>query len=97
LATNFRKILEGLRIIPKSTPTASEKGDLEVSTSTGKISYHDGTSESPLVTEAHTATLTNKTLTSPVINTPTADTITGIAGGALTVQSLTLSQAELRL
>lgn len=34
-----------------------------------------------------TDVLTNKTLTSPVLNTPTADTITGIAGGALTVQS----------
>lgn len=32
-------------------------------------------------------TLTNKTLTSPVLNTPTADTITGIAGGDLSIQS----------
>ncbi len=87
MATSFRKFLEGLRIIPKSASTASEKGDLDVTDSSGKLNYHNGTSASPVVTEDHQATLTNKTLTSPVLNTPTADTITGIAGGALTVQS----------
>jgi len=40
-----------------------------------------------LVARNTTDTLTNKTLTSPILNTPTADTITGIAGGALVVQS----------
>jgi len=87
VATSFRKFLEGLRIIPKTTSTASEQGDLDVTSAAGKLNYHNGTSASPVVTEDHQATLTNKTLTSPVINTPTADTITGIAGGALTVQS----------
>lgn len=87
MATSFRKFLEGLRIVPKTTSTASEQGDLDVTTAAGKLNYHNGTSASPVVTEAHQATLTNKTLTSPVLNTPTADTITGIAGGALTVQS----------
>ena len=87
MATSFRKFLEGLRIVPKTTSTASEQGDLDVTSAAGKLNYHNGTSSSPVVTEAHSATLTNKTLTSPVINTPTADTISGIAGGALTVQS----------
>lgn len=87
MATSFRKFLEGLRIVPKTTSTASEQGDLDVTSAAGKLNYHNGTSASPVVTEAHQATLTNKTLTSPVLNTPTADTITGIAGGALTVQS----------
>ena len=147
MATSFRKFLEGLRIIPKTTSTASEQGDLDVTSAAGKLNYHNGTTASPVVTEAHSATLTNKTidgdnntvqdlaltslktvladankvirrdasgivtsgnslpnsseivtidsstaltnktLTSPVLNTPTADTITGIAGGALTVQS----------
>jgi hypothetical protein len=147
VATSFRKFLEGLRIIPKTTSTASEQGDLDVTSAAGKLNYHNGTTASPVVTEAHSATLTNKTidgddntvqdlaltslktvladankvirrdasgivtsgnslpnsseivtidsstaltnktLTSPVLNTPTADTITGIAGGALTVQS----------
>jgi len=148
VATSFRKFLEGLRIIPKASSTASEQGDLDVTASTGKLNYHNGVDgPSPVVTETHSATLTNKTidgdnntvqdlaltslktvladankvirrdasgivtsgnslpnsseivtidsstaltnktLTSPVLNTPTADTITGIAGGALTVQS----------
>lgn len=147
MATSFRKFLEGLRIVPKTTSTASEQGDLDVTTAAGKLNYHNGTSASPVVTEDHQATLTNKTidgdnntvqdlaltslktvladankvirrdasgvvasgnalpnssqivtldssdvltnktLTSPVLNTPTADTITGIAGGSLTVQS----------
>jgi hypothetical protein len=87
VATSFRKFLEGLRIIPKTASTASEKGDLDVTDSSGKLNYHNGSSASPVVTEDHSATLTNKTLTSPVLNTPTADTITGIAGGALTIQS----------
>ena len=150
MATSFRKFLEGLRIIPKATLTPDlqcEKGDLQVKESDGTLNYHNGTSTSPVVTETHSAiltnktidgdnntvqdlaltslktvladankvirrdasgivtsgnslpnsseivtidsstALTNKTLTSPVLNTPTADTITGIAGGALTVQS----------
>lgn len=147
MATSFRKFLEGLRIIPKTTSTASEQGDLDVTTAAGKLNYHNGTNASPVVTEAHSAVLTNKTidgdnntvqdlaltslktvlgdankvirrdaagaivsdnalpnsselvtidsstaltnktLTSPILNTPTADTITGIAGGQLLVQS----------
>lgn len=42
-----------------------------------------------LVARNTTDTLTNKTLTSPVINTATADTITGIAAGPLTLTSPT--------
>jgi len=87
VATSFRKFLEGLRIIPKVASTASEKGDLDVTDSSGKLNYHNGSSASPVVTEDHQATLTNKTLTSPVLNTPTADTITGITGGPLLIQS----------
>lgn len=68
MATGFRKILEGLRLIPKAASTASEKGDLDVTTSSGKLNYHDGTTASPIVTEDHSATLTNKTLDSAVVN-----------------------------
>jgi hypothetical protein len=67
VATSFRKFLEGLRIIPKAASTASEKGDLDVTDSSGKLNYHNGSSPSPVVTEAHSATLTNKTLDSPTI------------------------------
>lgn len=78
MATGFRKILEGLRLIPKAASTASEKGDLDVTTSSGKLNYHNGTSASAVVTEDHSATLTNKELTSPVITDPDLDN-TGIS------------------
>lgn len=45
------------------------------------------TSTDTLVGRATTDTLTNKTLTSPVITTPTTNTITGIAGGDLSLVS----------
>lgn len=54
--------------------------------------YNGGTAktisiDSSVVTLTGSQVLTNKTLTSPVLNTPTADTITGIVGGAFTLQS----------
>ena len=35
---------------------------MEVLSSTNKLNFHNGTSNSPIVTEAHSATLTNKTI-----------------------------------
>ena len=90
MASSFRKFIKGIRVVPESSSTSSESGDLEVDSGSGKLKYYNSTDATPnsaVVTEAHQATLTNKTLTSPVLNTPTADTITGISGGALTVQS----------
>jgi hypothetical protein len=69
MATGFRKFLEGLRIIPKLTSTASEAGDLEVSSINGYLYYHDGSVLSPVVTEDSTNTLLNKTLDSAVVVT----------------------------
>lgn len=60
---NIRQILEALRLVPVSTTAISAKGEMEVLDSSGKLNYHNGTTASPAVTEAHTATLTNKTLT----------------------------------
>jgi hypothetical protein len=62
MALNFRKFIEGLRIVPKAASTASEKGDLDVVSGSGKLNYHNGTTASPIVTEDHSATLTNKTI-----------------------------------
>jgi hypothetical protein len=67
----------------------------QVTTNTSNLSAHTGASSGvhgvtgSVVGTTDSQTLTNKTLTSPVINTPTADTITGISGGplALTAQS----------
>lgn len=83
MATGFRKILEGLRLIPKAASTASEKGDLDVTSSSGKLNYHDGTSASPVVTEDHSATLTNKTLDA-------ADSINGLSFNGSTSGSVTV-------
>lgn len=84
---NIKKFLNGLRIIPRTSTAADTKGELEVIDSTGKLGYHNGSSVSPVVTEAHTATLTNKTLTSPTITgaTITTPTIT-VADSGLTIQ-----------
>jgi len=58
----IKKFLLGLKIVPKTSSTADAKGELEVIDSTGKLGYHNGTSVSPVVTESHSATLTNKTI-----------------------------------
>lgn len=69
---NIRKFDNGIKI--ESTPTVDltldQLGEFQVDSNVNKALFHNGTSASPLVTEAHTATLTNKTLTSPIINTP---------------------------
>lgn len=59
---SFRKFLKGIKLIPDSSNTTSEKGDLQVTDSDSKLNYHNGTTSSPITTEAHTATLTNKTI-----------------------------------
>jgi hypothetical protein len=86
MATGFRKFLEGLRIIPKSSSTASEAGDLDVTSSSGKLNYHNGTSSSPVVTEDHSATLTNKTLDA-------AESINGLSFNGSTSGSVTVEAA----
>ena len=58
----IKKFLNGLKIVPKTATSADSKGELEVINSTGKLGYHNGTSVSPVVTESHSATLTNKTI-----------------------------------
>ena len=62
MAINFKTFFEGIKIKAKSILTSDTKGELEVSDSTGKLYYHDGLTRSPVVTESHTATLTNKTI-----------------------------------
>lgn len=59
---NIRTILKALKILPKASTEISAQGEMEVLTSDGKLRYHDGSSISPVVTEAHSATLTNKSI-----------------------------------
>lgn len=88
----FRRILEGLRLVPRTTLTLDEKGDFQVLDSDGKPYYHNGTSNSPLITASSTDTLTNKTLTSPTIN---GGTITGAT--ILPPSGLTITDTDFTL
>jgi hypothetical protein len=90
---NIRKFLEGLRIIAKTTLVSDTKGELEVEDSSGKLNYHNGSSRSPVVTESHAATITNKTLTSPVINTGVSGTAVD-TDGTLAANSDTLLASQ---
>jgi hypothetical protein len=65
---DFLKILKGLRLPNKAATETSAMGELDVLTSSGKLQYHNGTTSSSVVTEDHTATMTLKTLISPVIH-----------------------------
>lgn len=60
MARNFKKIFEGLGIFPKTTSTVSAAGELDFDTTSDKLNLHNGTSSSPVVTEDHPATLTQK-------------------------------------
>lgn len=62
MAFNFRKFLQGIKLIPNASSQVSEKGDIEVLDSSGKLNFHNGTTASPMVTESHSATMTNKTI-----------------------------------
>ena len=62
MATNFKTIRNGVKLKAKSILTSDTKGEMEVDETSGKLQYHNGTSRSPVVTEAHTATVTNKTI-----------------------------------
>lgn len=82
MALNIRRILEGLRLVPKSSTTIDSQGEMEVLSSDGKIRYHNGTTASPMVTEAHSATLTNKTIdadSNTITNIENADIKSGAA------------------
>lgn len=87
---NIRKFLNGISLVPKTTLVSDTKGELEVLTSDGKLYYHNGTTRSPAVTEAHSATLTNKTIV--VAN----NTVTTAASGNLSATELNAALAELQ-
>lgn len=87
MAISFKNFLNGIGIVPKGVSESTEKGDIEFLTTNDKLHIFNGSVNDPIVSETIAATLENKTLDAPVINDATADTITGIAGGALTIQS----------
>lgn len=86
MAFTFRRFFSGIKIIAKTPLTASGLGDLEVDSVASKLNFHNGTSESPVVTEAHTATLTNKTISG------SANTITNIGTSSISPNAITNAQ-----
>lgn len=105
MALNFRKFIDGLRIVPKSSSTASDTGDLEVLSGSGKLQYRNNvqtTQTSPVVTEDHVAQLKNKELvdSSTAIVDATDSTIRIIldaAGSTGTWTKLLSSQTDDRI
>lgn len=91
MANQYKNFQKGFSLVPKAAtldgPYNAVKGDFELLSSTNKLYFHNGTINDAIVQENVQATLSLKTLTAPVINNSTADTITGIAGGALLLQS----------
>lgn len=91
MSKNVKKSIEtGLRLVPISISGSSVLGDLEVSSISSKITFHNGSTASPIVTEAHAATLTVKTIV--VAN----NTITTAASGNLSATELNAALAELQ-
>jgi hypothetical protein len=91
------KIKKGLQLKPVSSTGVSELGDLESLTSSGKLNYHNGTTASPVTTEAHTATLTNKTIDADlntITNIENADIKAGAAIDASKIADGSVSNTE---
>lgn len=63
----FLRVVKGIQLVPKTPSTASEMGDLDVDSGTGRLVYNNGTLSDLVVTRTSTDTLTNKTLTDPTI------------------------------
>lgn len=89
MAFNFKTFWAGIKIKPKTTSTANSKGDLEVIDGTGKLGFHNGSTVSPVVTESHAASLTNKTID------VSTNTVITAASGNLAATELNAALAEL--
>lgn len=79
---NIRKFLTGIRIIAKSVLASDTQGEIEVDSISGKLNYHNGTTRSPMLTESHTAAVTNKSIdadNNTITNIDNADIKSGAA------------------
>lgn len=65
------KVRKSLNIQPTASPTVDQNGDIAIDTVTNKIQTRVNGVTDSLVTETGSVTLTNKTLTAPVITSPT--------------------------
>lgn len=94
---NFKTIWEGLKIKAKAVLTSDEVGEIEVSSVDNKTYLHNGSTRSPIVTEAHTATLTNKTIDAngtgnSISNLETADLAAGVLNTSTTLAAASNTQ-----
>lgn len=97
MALNFKKIWNGLKLVSKATSTSDSLGDFEVLSSNNKAHYHNGTSNSPIVTEAHAATLTNKSIDADqntITNIENADIKAGAAIDATKIATGSVDNTE---
>ena len=76
MALRYQNFNIGIGLVPNSSDTNTLKGDLNVVTD-GKLYYHNGTTSSVVITENHSATLTNKTIAAG------SNTITGLTNSNL--------------
>lgn len=97
MALNFAKFWNGIKIKAKSVLSSDSMGEIEVDSASGKVNYHNGVSRSPVVTESHAATLTNKTIDAngtgnSISNLETADLAAGVLNTSTTLTGATNTQ-----
>lgn len=104
--SNFRKFVPGIRLEPQSSSLANSQGDMDVDTTSTKINYNNGTSSSPIVTEAHASQGANRLKNKDLEDSTTAivdasDTTKKIkfdaAGTSGTTTTVTSSQTSNRI
>lgn len=91
MAVNFRRITDGIQIIPKTTSTASLAGEMDFDTTSNKLNLF-GTISDHVVTETVAATLTNKTLavsSNSITSTPNRAAQFNVSTGNLEASTVT--------
>lgn len=90
---NLWKFFKGIRIFPVNSSSIANKGEIEIDNASGKIQYHNGTSKSAVVTEEHTATLTNKSIDADTNTITNIDNNEIKAGAGIAYSKLNLSNS----
>ena len=80
MADNSFKVKNSLNIQPIAGASPTAEGDVTYDLTAHKASLHNGTTASPVVTEAHSATLTNKTIDASNNTVTNVSMTTGVTG-----------------